>query len=107
MPNVKLTWVDPAVLADGTTPIPAGDLAFVQVSRSTDGVNFTPLAQVPAGTQTYLDASLPPGSYTYQAVPVDSQTPPESGAAVTGTIVVPVPALQAPGPVTDLTLALA
>ena len=107
MSNVKLTWVDPTTLADDVTPLPAGDLAFIQISRSTDGVTFTPLAQVAPGTQNYVDASPPPASYTYQAVAVDTQTPPESSTPVTGTIVVPVPAIQAPGPVTDLTLALA
>jgi hypothetical protein len=107
MANVKLTWVDPTVLADGTTPLPAGDLAFIQISRSADGVTFAPLAQVQPGVQEYLDASPAPASYIYQAVAVDTQTPAESSAAVTVSIVVPVPAIQAPGPVTAFAAALA
>lgn len=108
MSNVVLTWVDPTVLKDGVTPAPAGDLGSVQISRSADaGATFTTLGSVSPGVQTYTDENVAPGAYTYQAIPIDTQTPPEQGVPATGTITVPVPEIQPLGPVTDLTLALA
>lgn len=96
-----ITWVDPTTLSDGTTAIPAGDFAFVQVSRSIDnGQTYEAAGHAAPGQQTFTDDldGFAPGAVLYKLESVDTQTPalvgPDSSVV---SVTIPVPALAAIG----------
>jgi flagellar capping protein FliD len=66
---------------------PEKDVTGYQVYRSTNGVDFSPVASLGAGTTTYQDTSLADGTYWYEVEAVDSfGTPSHPSAARWGTI---------------------
>jgi hypothetical protein len=97
MTTAVLTWVDPTTLDDGVTPIPAGDFAYVQVSRSIDnGASYQILGHAAPGVQTYTDdvSALAPGAVLYEVAAVDTQTPPLTGPETAPvSVTIPTPAL--------------
>lgn len=96
MSNIKLSWVDPTTLAGGAV-IPAGHFSHVDVQMSADGgANFTSLARVAPGEQTYTVTDLPPGKYDFNVYAVDALDRPSVVASVSATIVPPVPGVLAP-----------
>lgn len=100
--TVKLVWVDPSSRVDGS-PLPAGQIAKVVVSMSADaGANFVELGSVDAGVQTFSQADLPDGTYQFQVVVVDKQSPAKVSAPASVEVVV-VTVLSEPSPVANLT----
>jgi titin len=80
---VNLAWTDKATNETG-----------IRVERSTDGVNFTTIATLPAGATSYSDSALAQGvTYTYRAVAFNSTG---SGTSNTASVSVPVVAPTAP-----------
>jgi predicted phage tail protein len=96
MSNVKLSWVDPVALVDETA-IPAGLFDHVDVQMSADGgANFTSVASVAPGAQTYTVTDLPVGKYQFNVYAVDALGRSSAAASVEATIAPPVPATLKP-----------
>lgn len=97
MAHAVLTWVDPTTLDDGSTPIPAGDFAFVQVSRSIDnGVSYQSAGHAAPGADTFSDdvSLLAPGAVLYKLESVDTQTPALTGPdSPVVSVTIPTPVL--------------
>jgi choice-of-anchor B domain-containing protein len=70
--DALLTWEDPLTQSDGT---PLDDFDHIDVLR-----NGVVVANVPPGTQSYVDTPPPGFTYTYTVVAVDNETPPNSSA---------------------------
>lgn len=97
--SIKLAWKDPTTLSDGTTAIPTGDFAYVDVQMSA-GAAYTSLAHVLPGVQAYTVTNLVPGTYKFNLYAVDSQAPPLQSAAAALSVTIPEPPLA---PVASLT----
>lgn len=112
-PHMKatITYVDPATLADLTTPIPAGDLAFIEVQRSIDnGLTYEDAGHAPPGALQFVDdlTGLAPGDVLYKLNSVDTQTPPLTGPdSLIVKVTIPTPELQAIAPPTDVAASIA
>jgi hypothetical protein len=102
MSAIRITWKDPAVRSDGV-PLDVSELARIDVSMRVAGApEFTIIAAVAPGVQSFTQTDLPPGDYEFSLVAVDTQTPSRSSVGVVVAVNIPVPVLAAPGDVTDV-----
>jgi len=106
MTDKTIVWKDPVVRTDGT-PLAASEIARLEVGMKVAGApDFTTVAHVAPGVQSFTQTDLPPGDYEFSVAVVDTQLPAKTSAVATVAVSVapPVPVvLAAPGPVTDLT----
>jgi hypothetical protein len=101
MTDVKLSWKDPVVRADGTD-LAASELTGIELFMRVAGApDFTKLTTVAAGVQTFTVVGLEPGDYEFQADAVDAQVPPKVSTVVTTSITIAAPELAAPGEPTE------
>lgn len=101
MSNVRITWKDPDVRADGS-PLSAAEIGYVEVSMRVAGAPESTLyGLVEAGVQEALVTDLPPGDYVFELVVVDKQRVPQASQAVVISVTIEAPLKAAPGPVTE------
>lgn len=102
MTDKTITWKDPVVREDGTA-LAASEIARLEIGMKVAGApDFTTIAHVAPGVQSFTQTDLPVGNYEFSVTPVDTQIPPKSGAAATIAVSIAAPVLAAPGSVTDL-----
>jgi hypothetical protein len=98
-----LKWTDPIVDNLGN-PLPAGDLASINVYDSLSPTPAVPIASVPAtnGDNTYVAASLVAGTHGFTVVAVDKNG--AMGIPSNVATWVEVAVQPAPGQITNLTV---
>jgi hypothetical protein len=95
-----LTWKDPTMRADGTTPLPASQIASVKTMLSKNGgATYAMAANIPPGVQqawvTLPTPTTVPLMYLFTLHAIDTQTP-ALASADTAVISVTVPVPVAP-----------
>ena len=109
MSIAKLVWADPDHRVDGTPGTPA----LLVINMSADGgKTFTQVGTVAPGVQTFSqDLGSDTGTFTFDVVAVDAQTPPVASApSAPASLTItppPPPPLAALNPPTGLTVTLA
>lgn len=72
MANVKVMWTLPVVRQSGK-PLPAGDIASVEIAQSADGgANFGVIDVVPPNVLELVVTDLEPGDWFFRGVVVDT-----------------------------------
>ena len=98
--KVTLTWVDPTLREDGSA---LDAIAFIRIAAQVGGAgDFTELAQVPPGVQTFVQTDLPAGVYVFAATVVDTQRVPQESAVALLTVTIEEPLKAPPAAVTEL-----
>jgi len=101
--SAKVSWQLPTV---GATQAP---IAYVDVQIAVAGASpsFSSFSHVtPDQAQTETVTELEPGDWIVRLIVVDTQKSPKSSTPVDTPFNVPVPALEAPSPVTNVSVSL-
>jgi hypothetical protein len=95
----------PALLSDGVTPVPAGNITGINIYRTTGSGTAAKIgAATISGTSfSYTDTGLAAGPYNYGATAVNAAG--EGGMSNLFPVVVPLPA-EVPGPPTIVNVTL-
>lgn len=104
MLTATLTWDLPTTRKDGS-PLAPTEIAKIIVTSSE---NPSSPIELSGDTVTFTtgDISAQPGEHDYTVVVVDTSDPPLSSVAVAASVIVPVVAVAAPSPVTNLVAVL-
>jgi len=101
--TVTVNYTPPTQRTDNTA-LPVSAIAFIRFSYAPAGGAFVQLADVPATSTTHtVDLNLAPGNYVIRSVVYDTQNPARTSTVVDTPLVVPVPVLAPPRPVTNQT----
>jgi len=101
--SAKVTWQLPSV---GATQAPIA-YVDVQIAVKSDAPSFTSFSHVtPDQAQTETPTELDSGDWIVRLIVVDTQKSPKSSSSVDTPFNVPVASLDAPGPVTNVSVSL-
>lgn len=93
-----------------TPPTPSATqapIAYVDIQFSADnGANFTSLKHAAPTETSFTQTELDPGDYIFRLIVIDTQTPAKSSSPVDAPFNVPVPVLDAPSPVINVSVSL-